>query len=296
MTDETNAAAPEAAVSDEALWAEFRGKQDAGSASDVSQNEPEPQTADDPAHEPDPDQPDAADAAPEGEAKAAPVDKDAEIERLKRENEEARHKLNSSRGRISALTRKLNSYDAARRNVDAATADTPDANRIKEEFPEIAALTERQREATKAAISIEEQAAREELQGILDAQAAEFLQVQPDGLDVLNRHADKVQNYLTRDDAPVWVLRAWQENEKLITNAASAARLVEDFKRFVGESQPETPAPSTQPQLSDKRKRQLDGASGPSGTVSRPVASGIPKEGTDQEIWNAFMRMRKPRA
>lgn len=78
-------------------------------------------------------------------------------------------------------------------------------------------------------------------------------------------------------------------NNEQIFDAQGAIEVFDAFNKAIAAAENPTPAPSGQTQeLSAKRAAQLDGTTSPRSPAGAPMISGIPREGDERAIWDAF--------
>ena len=92
-----------------------------------------------------------------------------------------------------------------------------------------------------------------------------------------------------RADVPVYQANLY--SRQAIVDPYSAIDTLDAFKAFVDANQPppQGAAPAAVNQgLNPRRAAQLAGSASPYAAGSRPTVSGIPQDGDEQAIWNAF--------
>ena len=219
----------------------------------------------------------------------------------------------SNRGRVSTLQRQLN--DITRQfdqRADKATADQPsdtdvtatnafldskDWKDFEGEYPEVAGPLGK----VVAGLQTEITGQRKQLDAIgvdrrqdaVDEQTDLLEEEHPDWLDA----AEDPMFGGWLEDQPRHIREAAVRNAREIVDAAEAADVVGRFKAFRSEQSDDSAGPGDagakpddQEQvtsLSGKRKRQLEASSGarPTGAAA---AHGIPEEGDEEAIWDAF--------
>lgn len=299
----------DAGKDDAELWDEFsEAESDAPAATKPSDDDAQDWPSDDepPAEEtgePDP-APAATDEAatddqPDVWASAPPELKEAyETERKAREKAEQR--LKSDEGRVAAYQRRYEDLLKAAQPRPRTEHKSPREAlaKLAEDYPELAGPLSEAFEATEARLNETEQveksrqeAARQELSQLVDAETAKVAEAHPGYAEFLNANGAAFAAWV--EDQPRTVREAAYRNAQWIANAEEAIGIIERFKAHIAppadkpaaQARPE-PKAQTQP-LNDRRARQLGATASPRSS-SRPTVSGVPESGSDEEIWAAF--------
>jgi hypothetical protein len=270
MTDQNQPTPVDAAVDDEAMFAEAAALaygtaktavDDAGGEADTTPEE----TPDD---------------TPEGDDKENLQDDALAAER------EARKKAELDReaaiGRVAPLQREL---DRMKREIERLTAaqqpqkiSTGDLEKAAEEYPEIAGPV------MGAVKGLQEQVERMGQERALRAQYAQreaelaLERAEPGWQDFINRHGDAFRDWV--DDQPRRIRDAAERNAFAVVDAEEAASVIRAFRQHVEGPKPEPDA---------KRQRQLSAMTTPRST--RPASSVIPEEGDPEKLFAAMAKI-----
>lgn len=230
---------------------------------------------------------------------SAPVEET--LEQLRERNKQLEHKLNSSKGREAAASRKIAELSAKiatnTKVVEAAKKADPAKAReraakvkaAREEFGDVVGpvLDEieelRARQADELRLKEEDlKADKKALDALYDEQQSQFLKTNPDGFEVLEKNAKAFLDWI--DDQPRVLRDAFKANEQAITNAAQAALLVGKFKEHLAGQK----TPSPQSSLSQRRARQLEGAGGEKNQRARPATTSPGDNADPSALFNHF--------
>lgn len=302
-------AAPPAEPTEEEIWAEFSKAEAGGKEGDEHKFAENPEKDKDapadgaaaPAQEPPAPQ---QEAAPDPWASAPPDLKaahDAQVRAL--ETATTEHARRSIEGRITAYSRRLRERtEAAAQQPPPSDAEAADPlAELAAEYPEIAKPLQEKLAPLSEKISqfdaqmkSRQEAADQQMDAELKANE-ELLESKHPGWDgYLKDHGPAFGAWIV--DQPLYLRQAFVTNKDAIIDPYSAIETMDAFKNFVASNQPPptptpTPAaaPAVQPQgLNSRRTAQLAGSASPQVAGSRPTPSGIPQDGDEQAIWNAF--------
>lgn len=215
------------------------------------------------------------------------------LEQLRERNAKLEHKLNSSKGREAAASRKIAELtariEAGTKAVQAAKSADPKKAReraekmkaAREEFGDVVGpvLDEIEDMRARQAEELREKetalkADQKALSDLQTEQETEFLKTNPDGFEVLEKNAQVFLEWI--DDQPRKLRDIFAANKAAIANATEASLLIGKFKEHLAGQK----TPSNETRLSQRRARQLEGAGGEKNQRSRP-ASSSPGDGAD---------------
>lgn len=254
----------------------------------------------------------AASPAPAADiwANATPEQK-AAYEAAVAERSKFEQRFRSESGRVSALTKKINA--AAQPGRQTPNAREAIAS-IRTDYPEIAQPLEKVVEAIEGQAENlnrvqtgEVEAAREELHGIVQAETAMLTEKHPDYADVLKKNGQAFVDWV--EDQPRRIREAARMNASFIADGAAAIEVIDGFKKHLaGLAAPAQQQPSPaqqreaqppvqpQPNLSDRRQRQIQGTSAPQRGGGQATVSGIPADGDPEALWKQWDDLERARA
>lgn len=300
MTDQDETPAAEAA--DEAdVWAEIDAEE-AGAATDAA---PEAEGFDDEAEDEDSEQPQEADEAEGGEDSdppdpwaEAPEPLRAARDQMQEKLDKLEHRIRSDEGRMAAFQRQINEL----RSKPVEKADEPPApdetlKTLMEDYPEIAGPIAKlmERQGTELAeiknrlgdvgSSVERVTANRYV-----AQERALTEAHSDWREVLSGDNEPVYlAWLARQ--PTEIREAADMNAANIEDAAAAAKVVGGFKQFLANLDSPSGQPDSKNKASDRRARQLEGATMIKSGGSQTTVRGVPEEGNPEDLWAAIDRM-----
>jgi hypothetical protein len=240
--------------------------------------------------------------APDIWANAPPDLKAAHDQQVKAlETAQTEHARRSIEGRIASYQRRLKERAEAAGKPAAETPPEEEADPFAEvvaEYPEIGVPIQKDRARVAEKLSKFEaiEKSRQEaadLQMDTDLMANErLLEEKHPGWDkYLHDHGPAFGAWIV--DQPLSLRQAFITNQEAIIDPYSAIDTISAFKSFVeANTQPPqpgaTPPAAPQQRLNPRRAAQLAGSASPHTAGSRPTVSGIPQDGDEQAIWNAF--------
>lgn len=228
---------------------------------------------------------------------------DAQVKAL--ESATTEHARRSIEGRIAAYSRRLKERSEAAAQQPPPATDDEAADPLAElaaEYPEIA--TPLQKKLAPIAEKLSQfDAVEKSRQEAADAQMDAELQANEQLLEskhpgwdgYLKEHGAAFGKWIV--DQPLKYRQAFITNKEAIIDPTGAIETIAAFKQFVDLStQPPTPAQGSKPApaaaqpqgLNSRRAAQLAGSTTPQTAGQRPTVSGIPQDGDEQAIWNAF--------
>jgi hypothetical protein len=283
---------------DEQLWAEIGADEGQIAEKPESAKDTNAEEAAAPDQEPAAEQ--QEEAAPDIWANAPPDLKaahDAQVTALQSATTE--HARRSIEGRITAYTRRLHERNEAAKQPKPAeeAADDPFTELVAE-YPEIATPLQKKLAPLEAKIS-QFDAREQSRQAAADAQMDAELKANETLLEQQHPGWDSyLKQYGTVfgawiNDQPSYLRQAFETNKNAIIDPYSAIDTLNAFKEFVAaNSQPSQPSngrPAAQQNaLNSRRAAQLAGTASPHTAGSRPTVSGIPENGSDEQLWKAF--------
>lgn len=227
---------------------------------------------------------------------------DAQVRAL--ESATTEHSRRSIEGRIAAYTRRLKERSEAAAQQPAPAPEEEAADPLKElaaEYPEIATPLEKKlapiAEKLSQFESIErsrQEAADREMDAELQANE-QLLETKHPGWDgYLKENGAAFGKWIV--DQPLVYRQAFITNKEAIIDPQGAIMTLDAFKSYVDSSKQPSPQATkpaaTQPQgLNSRRAAQLAGSASPQSGGGRPTVSGVPQDGDEQAIWNAFRDM-----
>lgn len=225
---------------------------------------------------------------------------DAQVRAL--ESATTEHARHSIEGRIASYTRRLKERNeaAAQQPVPAADEAADPLAELAAEYPEIAKPLQQKLApiADKLSQFDAQMRSRQEaadLEMDADLQANEqLLETRHPGWDgFLKDNGPAFGAWIV--DQPLYLRQAFVTNADAIIDPYSAIVTLDAFKQFVGSNQPPqqqessvAPPAAQQQRLNPRRAAQLASSASPQSVGSRPTVSGIPQDGDEQAIWNAF--------
>lgn len=228
-------------------------------------------------------------AADKNETAETGGDDQSELEKTKEELERLKQSERSQKGRVSALTKKLEEMRAAAeaksggQPSDSGTADVGDWDEFKSEFPEMAAIVEQRLS------KVEEKLARSEkqVQSVADATvsvANETLTTYKEGQfkKLRQAHAD-LDEVMASEQFKQWKQSANGETLDKIKSlhADDAISALDDFKKQVGWAG-KTPATTTDKseveKINERRQQRLKNSAG---IASKETGHPQPPKGSD---------------
>jgi hypothetical protein len=287
MTKDTEApAAPAADAADpsEAMWQEalterVKPAEDTPAAPVAADDETPPQAAPDGAGEPP-----ADDGAADADIWAtAPEPLRNAYKDLEKRFEKDHRQIAGQRRKIAELMR---AEPAAK---PPAKADFDDALTGLEDYPEIAGAVRKLTEPLYENIANAEAAREAAIAADLDEQADLLEDDHPGWLDTLKANWPAFQVFVTDENQPAWIAKAYAANEKQVTDAAQAARMIASFKATLG-TPPAADPPATR--TNDRRQRQLSGLSTPPPRGGSATTS-LPATADPEAIWADALRKKR---
>ena len=198
--------------------------------------------------------------------------------------------LKRERGRQAGLQRAL--QEARQAKIDnpppQKEADTSE-NDLSEEYPEIAEWIEAKVagrvDKLEASVSKMSEARQQEFQQTLDDNEALVAAIVPDGdlAGFFDKHGGELNEWI-ESEATVADARAFKANMEGFVDPDGAIRVIERFKEFQGLSN-QTSAQADK--TSARRRQQMKSAAAPN-VKSKSAASGIPRDGDKQALWDAI--------
>jgi chromosome segregation ATPase len=226
------------------------------------------------------DAPQAPDSQP-AQPDAQQPDLAAQLAAERAEKERLQHQLASDRGRLLALQREK---DEQRKAAEAAPAEQDDDEdelaRLAEEYPEIAAPLQRTIQKIEQrlgrVLTSQERAETAEAERLDLQNTAEVERSEPGGIAFIRQNAEAFAAWVKSPDITVGLREKAERNASRLVDPAEAKDVIAAFKRHMGATSAPTPTPTT-----DRRQRQLAGASTPRGGAPARVAADV--EPTDPE-------------
>ena len=309
------------AKEDAELWDEIE-TEEAAASSEAADDKPAAETTvtavvkPEAAHSADDDKPKAVHSAADkddGDIWAgASTEQRAAFEAAQTGNTTLQHQLDSEKGRTKTYRRQLSDVTSQLDRVAAEPPTEEDKGKpedstakdekpegwdsLNTEYPEIAGPVGNRLDAIEA--SQQQQAKKDkDLQDDANVDHQRKVEVQThllgvehkDWLDVAN--TPEFNGWI--DDQPRKERDIAARNAKEIVDATAAGELITRYKAFrLEQDKPARPDESqeTVTSLAAKRKRQLESSASARPKGPGTVVSGIPEDGTDQEIWDGFDR------
>ncbi len=272
-------AAPDPA---EAMWQE-------ATAAERDKKTPDEPAATEAADEAAPDAPEAPEPAAEEDIWAtAPEPLRTAYKALEEQYDKRNKQVSGQTRKIKELSRTIRQRDAApppdRTRIDAALAEV-------EDYPDLAGAMRKIAEPIYE--HFEQAGAANEAARVEDlVEQANLLEDDHPGWFDLVTNTKKAEfaAFVADDDQPAWVAKAYAANEKDVTDAAQAARLITAFKDTLG-TPPAADPPATR--TSDiKRDRQLSGLSTPPPRGGATTSS-LPATADPEAIWKEAARKER---
>ena len=240
--------------------------------------------------------------SPSDEADEDPDDETAFLSSLSEEQQETFNRMMAEReaktqaelkrqhGRQAGLQRALQEARQAKPAdpppSKEADTDGPD---LSEEYPEIAEWIEAKVagrvEKLEATVGKMSEARQEEFQRTLDDNEALVAAIVPEGdlAGFFEKHGGELNEWI-ESEATVADARAFKANMEGFVDPDGAIRVIERFKEFQGLSN-QTSAQADK--TSARRRQQMKSAAAPN-VKSKSAASGIPRDGDKQALWDAI--------
>jgi hypothetical protein len=244
--------------------------------------------------------------------------------------EEAIQRARSNQGRIGALTRRINTLQAAAstaapRETSKKARETIEA--LKPDYPEMARPLETMVDSLDARDQAQDKLLTDELahaqaerKAIVDDEQAALSRIHPDWMEVLTKDDNRKKQFTDWvNDQPLAVRQAAARNLSEIVDAAEAAIVVGRFKQHLealappaadstlppppvrdtappAQVQPAAQPTQPPPSLSDRRQRQLEATSQPRGQGPAAV-NGLPSADSNDRAahWKAFEALDRQR-
>lgn len=228
----------------------------------------------------------------------------ARLEALQERNNKLEERIRTEVGRVAKTQRRISELTKIIQSEGKPEDGTPDRKRLeelKQDYPEmyeaVAPIDQALQKMTEKERARVEDAKRE-LSELYESNSRQVDEYHPDRHELLKNHGDLFQHWVTHPQQAVAIREAAFANADKITDPQAAAWVIEQFKGWMGQrqqasQQPPATNPTQQSQPSDRRKRQMAGATAPRASNRTPTVSGIPEEGDPEQMWKAFAEMER---
>lgn len=223
------------------------------------------------------------------------------LEQLRAQNAKLEHKLNSSKGREAAASRKIAELQARiakdTQEVKRAGADPKARDRaaglkkLRDEYGDVVGplVDEVEDIRKRSAAQVRERqeaidANKAEVERLQLEEEKSFRKEHPDGFDTLTANAEEFEAWIADDNLPSKYQRIFERNYEGITNASEAALLIGKFKEHLAGKKSKT-SPNA---LSQRRTRQLEGAGSDRSSRAPRTTSAVGEGGDPTAMFNAF--------
>lgn len=289
MTDEDKNPASAGDEDVSALWDEvkFPGDKTEDSAKpkapseEAAEAEAQPTEPDDEQSPPSDEGRDEDDGEVEVDWSAVPEVARREYEKIAAENKTLAEKNRRHALRQSGLEQRLREASRPPDPEKKERAGDDPSDHVAEDYPEIAEWMKRQIEPMVTQMSRLTAEQQQRASAILDENHAKFYAGLPSP-DFLEKNMEAWNDWI-EGEASVRDAEIVRLNQSGFVDPDASLRVVENFRRFIGDGSP--PPDTGKPQQPDRRGRQLASASAPR-TSSRSAQSGIPRNADPATIWD----------
>jgi hypothetical protein len=291
---------------DSQLWDELEAAETAEEAEPAEPTEPHPPSPDE-AASPSGETVEKVDlfADATDEQRAAWDAAQSQLEKLEQSDRSNRGRLGAMQRQINALTKQAAADDAAAKQgqppTDNSYLNSDEYKEFADEYPEVAGPMSKILEGYEQRLkSVDERLSADQRESVVEEQTEVLTQYHPNWQSVLAANGNEFAEWVNTQ--PRHIQEAAYRNAEEIVDAEEAADVVSRFEAFrsdngVGDSSADGSAPkngadSANPRLTDRRRRQLETAAGARGS-GPGIASGIPEDGDEQFLWDAFDKLER---
>lgn len=229
---------------------------------------------------------------------------------LQDERDRFEHTIRSNHGRVSALQKQVTALRATLEKITTPADADPQAavkavSALADDYPEIAGplkdalgTLQAQIDTVKTSEDRRQKASATDLAAHVEVETA-ALEAEHPGYEqfIGDNEAVFIAWLNTQDDA---TRATFAKNQEYIVDAASASKVIRGFKAHLAQQKApvKDPAPETgdekdppvkeTPALDSRRKRQLKGSATPANKGRGPTLSGVPKDGDEDALWDAW--------